>query len=85
MKSAPASLQWMWTWPAESVERRPARGGKRVSVLERESLRRVIRDWESSSGGCESKTPFWMYWHESMGKSETESLRVLIGADLWSG
>lgn len=44
MKSTPESLQRMWTWPWESVERRPARAGKWERVLERESLRREIRE-----------------------------------------
>ena len=35
-------------------------------------------------GGCESKTPFWMYWQESIGRSETESFRDFI-VDLCCG
>ena len=26
-----------------------------------------------------------MYWHESMGRSETESFRVSMVVDFWSG
>lgn len=31
-----------------------------------------------------SRTPFWMYWHESMGMSETDSLRGFM-SDFCSG
>lgn len=52
--------------------------------MDRESLRREMRE-SIGSDGRESKTPFWMYWHESMGRSETESFRVFLVGDLWSG
>lgn len=52
--------------------------------MDRESLRREMRE-SIRSDGRESKTPFWMYWQESMGRSETESFRVFLTGDLWSG
>jgi len=58
-KSAPASLQVRKTWPEEEVERRPARGGKWVRVIERECLRCEISAGRGRLGHVK-RQPFWM-------------------------
>jgi len=84
-KRTPALLHRMWdetmVWWCWRMTRRPARGGKKARVAERECWRLCI--WNGVSFGLRKRRPFWMDPRVRNGRSN--GVKWISWGELWLG